>query len=149
MTSRLLVLAAITVLAACGNNESRPSQSTSTDGVIFELTGTRWALAWLDGRTVTVPEGGREAYIWLNPADGTVVGDAGCNRLSSTYKSNGEQLTFGELIATRMFCQNMATETALMQALEATAAWRITGSQLELLDAKGEARVRFQARNLL
>ncbi len=41
-----------------------------------------------------------------------MVGHAGCNRISSTYKLNGAQLSFGEVIATRMFCQDMPTETA-------------------------------------
>ena len=148
MTSRWFVIAAVALLAACSNNGSPALPSTSTDTVIFELTGTRWALTWLDGKAVTVRDGGREAYIWLNSADGTVVGDGSCNRLSSTFKANGDQLAFGETISTRMFCQDMATETALLQALEATAAWRITGSQLELLDAKRNTLVRFEARNL-
>lgn len=148
MTSRLLAIATLAIVAACSNNDPRPTQPTPTDTVTFDLAGTRWALNWLDGETVTVREGGREAYIWLNPADGSVVGDASCNRLSSTYKADGGRVTFGELITTRMFCPDMPTETALMKALEATATWRITGSQLELQDAQGKSLARFEARNL-
>jgi heat shock protein HslJ len=96
---------------------------------------------------VTISEGGREAYIVLSSADDGVVGLAGCNRISSTYKHNGAQLTFGDVIATRMFCPDMPTETALLAAMKATTSWRITGSQLELLNGQAPL-ARFEARNL-
>jgi heat shock protein HslJ len=80
--------------------------------------------------------------------ENSVVGHAGCNRISSTYKLQDAQLSFGEVIATRMFCEDMPTETALLAALKATAGWRISGSQLELLDANKQPLARFEARNL-
>lgn len=118
------------------------------DEVTHELAGTRWALMQLGGNPVTISEGGREAYIVLNSSDGSVVGYAGCNRISSTHKQNGAQVSFGEVIATRMFCPDMPTETALLQAMKVAAGWRITGSQLDLLDGQQNTVARFEARNL-
>jgi heat shock protein HslJ len=148
MTFRILAIAAVVVLAACSGNEPRSGERPSGDEVTFELTGTRWALMALGDKAVTVSEGGREAYIALNSVENSVVGHAGCNRISSTYKLQDAQLSFGEVIATRMFCQDMPTETALLAALKATAGWRISGSQLELLDANRQPLARFEARNL-
>jgi heat shock protein HslJ len=119
-----------------------------TDEVTFELAGTRWALMQLGGEQVKISEGGREAYIALNAADGSVVGHAGCNRISTYYKQNGPQLSFDDVIVTRMFCPDMPTETALLDAMKATAGWRIAGSQLELLNAGQKPVARFEARNL-
>lgn len=140
-------VAILLTMAACSSNESQPPVNR-TDEVTFELAGTRWALMQLGGKPVTISEGGREAYIVLNAADGTVVGHAGCNRISTDYKQNGAQLSFGDVIATRMFCPDLPTETALLDAMKATAGWRIAGSQLELLNAERTPVARFEARNL-
>jgi heat shock protein HslJ len=148
MTLRMFAVAAVLVLAACSGNEPRSAEQASGDEVTFELAGTRWALMALGDKVVTVSEGGREAYIALNSAENSVVGHAACNRISSTYKLHDAQLSFGEVIATRMFCQDMPTETALLAVLKATAGWRISGSQLELLDANRQPLARFEARNL-
>lgn len=142
------VIVALLTMAACSSNEPQPPATTGSDEVTYELAGTRWALMQLGGKTVTISEGGREAYLMLNSADGGGVGHAGCNRISTTYKQNGAQLSFGDVIATRMFCPDMPTETALLEAIKATAGWRITGSQLELLNAQQKPVARFEARNL-
>lgn len=149
MMSRLgLTLVLLLALGACHGNAPQSSTDNRSDEVTHELAGTRWALVRLGDQEVKVSDGGREAYIALNSADGSAIGYAGCNRISTTYKSSGAQLTFGEVIATRMFCQDMATETALLQAMKNTAGWRISGSQLELLDARQGSLARFEARNL-
>ena len=142
------VIVALLTMAACNSNEPQPPASTGGDEVTFELAGTRWALMQLGDKIVTVSEGGREAYIWLNATDGSVVGHAGCNRLSTSYKQTGAQLSFADVITTRMFCPDMPTETALLEAMKATAGWRITGSRLELLNAREAPIARFEARNL-
>ena len=142
------VMVMLLAMAACNSNEPRSSTSKGSDEVTFELAGTRWALVQLGDNPVTVSEGGREAYIALNAADGSVVGHAGCNRISTKYKQSGAQLSFGDVIATRMFCPDMPTETALLEAMKATAGWRITGSQLELLNGQQAPVARFEARNL-
>jgi putative lipoprotein len=141
------VVIALLTMAACNSNEPQPPASSS-DQVTHELAGTRWALVQLGDKPVTVSEGGREAYIALNSADGSVVGHAGCNRISTKYKQTGAQLSFGDVIATRMFCPDMPTETALLEAMKVTAGWRIKGSQLELLNARQMPVARFEARNL-
>lgn len=140
--------AVLAALVACTQQEPPSAESVGPSGVTFELTGTRWALMRLGDKEVKISEGGREAYLALNSADGSVVGFAGCNRISSTHEEQGTQLHFGDVIATRMACEDMATETALLAAMKATAGWRITGSKLELLDAQQKSLATFEARNL-
>jgi putative lipoprotein len=146
MINRAFIVATLLAMAACSSNPQTSRQAG--DEVTHDLAGTRWALVQLGDKPVTVSEGGREAYIALNSADGSVVGHAGCNRISSTYKQNGAQISFGDVIATRMFCPDMPTETALLQAMRAAAGWRIDGSRLELLDDQQKPVARFEARNL-
>nr|WP_298727260.1 META domain-containing protein [uncultured Steroidobacter sp.] len=142
------IIAVLLTMTACNSNEPQPSASNRTDQVTHELAGTRWALVQVGDKPVTLSEGGREPYIALNSADRSVVGHAGCNRLSTTYEQTGAQLSFGDLITTRMFCPDLPIETALVDAMKATAGWRITGSQLELLNAQQVPVARFEARNL-
>jgi heat shock protein HslJ len=144
----LWAMASFAGLVACTSQDSKPAEPAGSDEVIFELTGTRWALMRLGAKPVTISEGGREAYIVLNSVDASVVGYAGCNRISSTHRSSASQLSFGEVTATRMFCEDMPTETALLEAMKSTASWRISGSQLELLDAQQRSLATFEARNL-
>jgi heat shock protein HslJ len=140
---------AFAAIVACTQQEPpKPAEPAASNEVTFELTGTRWALMRLGDQEVKISEGGREAYIALNSADGSVVGFAGCNRISSTHQSTGSELHFGDVIATRMACDDMATETALLEAMKNTAGWRITGSQLQLLDAQQGSLATFEARNL-
>lgn len=148
MMGRAWILAVILATAACNSNESQPAGPQGGDTVTHELAGTRWALVQLGDQPVTVSEGGREAYIALNSTDGSAVGHAGCNRMSTTYKQSGAQLSFGDVITTRMFCPDMPIETALLEAMKVTAGWRITGSRLELLNSQQQPVARFEARNL-
>ena len=150
-TFRIVTIAtAFAAIVACTQQEppKPPEPDQGSSEVTFELTGTRWALMRLGDKEVKVSEGGREAYIALNSADGSVVGFAGCNRISSTHQENGSQLQFGDVIATKMACDDLATETALLEAMKSTASWRISGSQLELLDAQQGSLATFEARNL-
>jgi heat shock protein HslJ len=139
---------AFAAIVACTNQEPKPAEPAGSNEVTYELTGTRWALLRLGDQQVKISEGGREAYIHLNSADGSVVGYAGCNRISSTHQTNGSKLQFGEVTATRMACDDLATETALLEAMKATVSWQISGSQLELLDAQQRSLATFEARNL-
>ena len=148
MNRLIVMIATLAAIAACTNQEPKPAEPMGPDGVTFELTGTRWALMRLGDQQVKISEGGREAYIHLNSADQSVVGYAGCNRISSTHQSNGSQLQFGEVIATKMACDDLPTETALLEAMKLTASWRISGSQLQLLDAQQRSLATFEARNL-
>ena len=146
---RLFTVAAMLAsVVACTGQETPPADSAGSNEVTYELAGTRWALMRLGDQEVKISEGGREAYLHLNSADGSVVGFAGCNRISSTHEEHGSQLHFGDVIATKMACEDMPTETALLEAMKSTASWRITGSQLELMDAQQKSLATFEARNL-
>lgn len=71
-------------------------------------------------------------------ADSRVSGFAGCNRLTAGYQLTAERLTFTQIATTRMFCaEAMDLERRYLTALEATRAYRLTQSRLELLGDTG------------
>jgi heat shock protein HslJ len=155
MSARVIVaIGFAAVLAACSHNQ--PTSSTPVAGasgsneVIYELTGTRWALAQLNGKPVTLEAEQREPYIVIESGTATrrVMGYAGCNRFAGSYELQGEALGIDQIIATRMACPQLAIEEALLQALKDTKRWRIADDRLDLLDAGGTVLASFLARNL-
>ncbi|HEY0684173.1 MAG TPA: META domain-containing protein [Steroidobacter sp.] len=142
--AKYVLIATLLAVAACHSND--PAEGS--DEVTHELVGTRWVPVQLGDKAVTLGEGAREAYIVLNSNDAAVVGYAGCNRISTSYKQTGSKISFGEVIATRMVCSDMSTETGLIQAMRVATDWRFVGQQLELLDKQKAVIARFEARNL-
>jgi heat shock protein HslJ len=72
---------------------------------------------------------------------------SGCNRLTGSYKLDGDQLRFGEIAGTMMAClQGMDTEKQFLQALGRVARWKIAGGTLSMFDNAGAAIATFEAR---
>lgn len=105
------------------------------------LVGTTWRVDGLvEGGTVSSTIAGTEPSLLLDP-DGTVAGDASCNRFSGTYTLDGDRLSFSGLATTKMACPEsgvMEQEAAILLALEATASFEIEGERLSLLEADEE-----------
>jgi len=156
---RMLALPSLMTLAVAGGC-SKPSQQAPQSNaapateaapaapVTYELAGTRWVLTQLGSQPVTPADGRPEQFIALESTQQRVAGNAGCNRLMGSYALNGDQLAFSQMATTRMACPDMEREAALLKALEATKSWRISGAQLDLLDAGANLVARFEARNL-
>lgn len=72
-------------------------------------------------------------------------GHAGCNRWFASVSAEGEQVTFGDIGATRMMCPPpaMATERAFFDALNRTHSARVENGRLVLRDAAGAALAQF------
>jgi copper homeostasis protein (lipoprotein) len=110
------------------------------------LRGTYWKLVRLGEDPVVVPEKQREAHLVLATDELRVAGSGGCNRLFGGFELDGDRLRFGRLGTTRMSCPDgMAQERRFIEAMEQAARYRILGSHLELLDASGAVRARFEA----
>lgn len=110
------------------------------------LVGTHWTLVELAGQGVAEAPTEREPYLVLLEEEQRAVATGGCNQISGTYQTASMALTFSQLISTRKACPDgMDRDQALATALEATAAFRIDGSRLEIMDAPGSVLARFDA----
>ncbi len=74
--------------------------------------------------------------------DGQLSGNAGCNNYSAAYEIDGDQITIGPAITTRMACAEpegvMEQETAYLAALEMASSYQFEdGQRLVLLDSEG------------
>lgn len=110
------------------------------------LEGTNWRLASLAGQPVPMPAGVREVYLMLDGKQHLASGFAGCNQFSAGYTQSGASLRFERARATLMACPAMVQERAYLDALAATAGWRMAGERLQLLDAQGKPQAEFVAR---
>jgi putative lipoprotein len=115
-----------------------------TAGISVE--NTHWKLRTLHGVVVTPVEPTREAWLMLDPAGHRASGFAGCNRFTGDYTLEGDRLSFSHMATTLQMClQGMEQEQALLNALPAVARWRVTGTQLALLDHDGGVTATFDA----
>jgi putative lipoprotein len=111
------------------------------------LEDTYWKLIRVGTVKVTSPRGAHEIHFMLAPDEARASGFAGCNTFTGSYTLDGEHLLFGNLASTMMACPNgMDIEQALLQALGATATWRISGRTLELIDPSSTVVAAFEAR---
>lgn len=112
------------------------------------LENTYWKLIQLGDKPVTVASKQKEPYFVLNSETQRVSGLGGCNRLTGSYKLNGDQLRFSRVAGTMMACiEGMDTEREFLKSLLEVAKWKIKGQRLELSDANGKAVARFAARH--
>ncbi|HVL58164.1 MAG TPA: META domain-containing protein [Burkholderiaceae bacterium] len=119
------------------------------------LLGVRWRLVELDGKPVAAPTGAAMAPTaadgeppWLGLAPGSqLIVFGGCNRIGGTYQLDERALRFDRLRSTRRACAppTMQLETELLAALPQVNDWRLSGDRLELLDAAGRPRLRFES----
>ena len=112
------------------------------------LEHASWHLVELRAKPVAESEdAANKAEIVLDQTEHRVSGSTGCNRIMGSYELNGDKLHFGPLGMTMMACAQelMKQEQTFVKALADVATWKIDGTQLDLLDAKGEVVARFVA----
>ncbi len=123
--------------------------AASSSAVTDPLESTYWKLIDLGGAPLTAASGPAEPHLILNSETLRAGGAGGCNRLTGSYKLNGDRLSLGPMASTMMACtEGMETEKAFLEALGRVSGWRIAGHQLELLDTAGKVVARFEARHM-
>jgi heat shock protein HslJ len=113
------------------------------------LTGNLWkAISYNNGQDAVVSVViGSEITAFFDE-DGTLSGSAGCNNYSAAYVVEGDQLTIGPAITTRMICNEpegiMDQEMQYLAALEMVSGYQFEDDRLILLDSEGRRVVNYQ-----
>ncbi|MDT8449697.1 MAG: META domain-containing protein [Wenzhouxiangellaceae bacterium] len=142
----LLMLAA---LAGCSNgtgpgHEPGEAERASADPErIDRLAGRTWVVDRIDGSGVT---GGAQIELHFVAADSRVVGTAGCNRFTASYRLTARNLSIGPVAATRKTCQEtvMRQERRFIDALENTTDFDIDATGVLVLHGPA-GRIRAKA----
>ena len=142
-------------LVSIGRSNSEPSDAFGADtglaivsvNPLATLTNSYWKLVSLGGTPVVMAEGQqREAFFQLRDEGSAVKGFAGCNQLTGTFTTSGNDLTLGPLALPRRACiSGMETESAFVAALEATRYFSIHEHAMTLLNAVKEPIAAFEA----
>ncbi|MEQ5801127.1 META domain-containing protein [Halomonas sp. H10-9-1] len=133
-------------LAGCAGRDAISAGATVNE----PLENTYWKVMTVDERKAVAIEGAREAHLVLHAEDARLAGSTGCNRMMGEYERDGDRLRFGRVATTMMACPGevMGLEREFLDALGDVASWRVEGETLTLVDAEGEARIRFEAVHL-
>ncbi len=75
--------------------------------------------------------------------DGTFGGNVGCNSFGADYKVDGDQITFGSIMSTMMFCNEISTQESAVLAIltDKTVSFTVNGDQLTLTSTDGASVV--------
>ena len=107
------------------------------------LDGTRWVLVALDGEP-PLPGAAPSADFSAEQ----ITGSTGCNQYFGEYVALGGDITIGDLARTERYCMDpegvMDQEEAVLNALTSATSYRLTGAQLELLDADDHVVLEFE-----
>ena len=110
------------------------------------LTGTYWKLTDIGERPVEPGAGNKALHVMFTSEERRVQGFSGCNQFSGNYTSTGEQLKFGPMMSTNMWCgDHMDQEQRFLQALGQTAQFAIRGDRLQLISDKKQRLLGFTA----
>jgi heat shock protein HslJ len=102
------------------------------------ITDREWVLTRVGDLASPAGNGGQPVTLTLQSSDHRAFGNAGCNRYSGPYTLEGNRLTFGPAISTKMACaEGMEVETALLSMLPEVTAFAATDSSLTLSGAAG------------
>lgn len=137
-----LVAAAALALAAC----TGAGATATPSGPDLPFEGTDWRLIEYVGKAGGVVAV-RRVEVTATFADGTVVGNGGCNPYRGPYTLDGEKIEIGNLASTAMACTGAAApvEEAYFQILPLMTRVAVQGDVLELANDAGTITLRYEA----
>lgn len=119
-----LALTMILMLSACSAMSGATSET---------LVGSWKLISYGPAASPTPAVAGTEATLTFN-GDGTMTGNAGCNGFGGKYKTDGDDVTFSEVVSTLMACDapRMEQEGIVHQVLNGTSTFKMEGNALTI-----------------
>jgi heat shock protein HslJ len=93
---------------------------------------SRWVLTEMKGVPVQLSGGRRDAYINFEPREKRFSGNGGCNQMSGNYSLDKKNIHFGEVISTKMSCEDMAFENSFLSTLNTVDRYEVRANDLLL-----------------
>ncbi len=113
----------------------------------FAITGKEWTVVAIDTIQAPIGTGGRPITMRFDDSTRRVYGFAGCNQYNASYTLQGDSLSFGPGVSTRMACPGFnGIEEVFLADLADITEVQYTGEVL-ILSGHGKAiRARILAR---
>ena len=119
----------------CNPTNKMTFQNTETS-VKTPLEETHWTLVELMGKPVTDTPERKEMYLVLHKDQNRVEGNGGCNAFSGTYVLKNNEISFGPVVSTKVFCPALQYENEFFKALSAANHYYLKNDTLSLTKGK-------------
>ena len=126
----LILLISIIILKSCGSSQDVASAANITTTKSNDIISGTYLLEQLNASHVVV----YELTLEFDSKTNKVSGFAGCNRFFGTYSTNGNSISFSELGATRMMCEDEKNkiENNFFQTIAKVNAFELSNGKLSL-----------------
>ena len=108
-------------------------------------SGRRWVLTEMKGVPVQLSGGRRDAYINFDVVEKKFTGNGGCNQISGSYTLDKKDIHFGEVMSTKMSCEDIQFENTFLSVLNSIDHYEQRGDDL-IFKKKKEVLLRFTVR---
>ncbi len=113
-----------------------PAEDLALEGRVWQSNGI------VEGDGIGFQAG--DERITAQFVDGQLTGFGGCNQYSAGYELDGQALTMGPIISTKMFCEGASDrEAQYLGLLERVAGYEVDRESLRLVNADGEMLLGF------
>lgn len=125
----LAILISVIILKSCGSSQDIATTANTTDMTTNEIISGTYVIEQLDATDIT-----DEITLEFDTKANKVSGFAGCNRFFGTYTTNGNAISFSEMGATRMMCDDEANaiEQKMFKTLAKINAFEVSNGKLSL-----------------
>jgi heat shock protein HslJ len=121
----------------CNPSKNTNKNSANASQVkIPPLQETHWTLVELMGKPIPDTPVRKEMYLMLRKDQNRVEGNGGCNAFSGTYILKNNEISFGPLVSTKMFCPGIEYENDFFKALSTANHYYIKDDTLSLTGGK-------------
>lgn len=113
-----------------------------------ELVGKKWHLVAFKGKDIQLEEAKAEHPFIEFSEDETLSGFTGCNNLRGGYSlADAQKIKFSNLISTKKFCPEMATENEFLSVLTLARAYEFENRALNFYDKEHQLLAQFKIAN--
>jgi heat shock protein HslJ len=92
----------------------------------------RWVVTEMKGIPVQLSGGRRDAFIRFEHVEKRFTGNGGCNQLNGSYALNKKNIKFGQVVSTKMNCEDIAFESTFLDLLNKVDKFEQKGNDLYL-----------------
>ncbi|RAI98756.1 heat shock protein HslJ [Chitinophaga skermanii] len=140
-----------TIFLACNNSASTNREDTSLSNVPAATADSsnipqaaiiediHWQLVSLNNEAVSIPTSGKDLFLEFNGTEQRVHGFSGCNIINGGYTKQDNQLSFTQMVSTRMTCPEQGLEDKFITAINSINHYKLDDAGLHLL--KGDTTV--------
>ena len=101
-------------------------------------SGRRYTLVEMKGLPVQLSGTRRDAYIDFTESEKRFSGNAGCNQMSGNYALDKRDISFTDVITTKMSCPDIEFETVFLDLLGKVNRYEMENDDIVLKDGRKE-----------